>query len=77
MADGEQETRTCARRRCGTEFTPASPQHRFCSPNCRKRAHEERERRREARFVAQRLVTPERVAEALVAYDEMKREGEL
>lgn len=69
--------RICGRVSCEAELPDDRPNRIYCSDNCRKRAYEEREHRRQAEFVVQRLLTPERVAAALEEYHKLKREGEL
>lgn len=70
----EPSRRFCGRSGCDTELPEGARRDRkYCSPNCRKRAYEERETRKMAEAVVKKLLDPERVAEAIREYREDKR----
>ena len=68
-AEPSERLQTCARPTCDTDCDPYRPNQKYCSDNCRKRAYEERRRRRMARHVARELLDPERIEAAIASFE--------
>lgn len=60
----------CDRAACEAEFESYRPNQKYCSENCRKRAWEERRRRKLARHVARELLDPERIEESIASFED-------
>lgn len=67
--EASERLKTCARASCETEFEPYRSNQKYCSENCRKRAWEERRRRRMAKHVARELLDPERIEAAIASFE--------